>query len=454
MATIMIIDGDNIAWRYAIMQHVECTGYVVRDIIENVKKFTVDGVFIVWDGGSTRRKLISKAYKENRHDVDPEMIQRKESLKKGLIAGLEMCGFIQCLIPNEEGDDIIAKLTNDMFVNDNVIIVSNDKDFSSLLSQRVRIWNGKEMATEESFRNEFGIDPKDWVKLRSLSGDSSDNIPGVKGIGIKRGLKILNDGKYPDFEQKDEVKLSKELLNFLDIDEDRVVEHLNFGRFNEFGIRQMCEVYRLSSVETTTELRKIYTAERAKIWRCSYLKTDMANCSRCSMRPQIKQVVQWDGTVKATIMFIGDVPGEDEDDSGTPFVGRAGSIFDSWLDYLGLKRKDVLITNTVWCRPVKDGKNRKPTDNEIAFCSQFGIDRLARYAMPQHIVCLGETAGSHVFGRKIRPTKEYGKYKSTKFGFEVIVWQILHPASLLYDSSYKRIAFTMLDEIKKELEKK
>jgi len=453
MGRIVIVDGDNSVWRYASMSFTDCSGYLVRDIFNNAKLFNVEGIFVVWDGGSTRRKIMNKAYKEGRK-VDIEMIRRKESLKKSSIETCKIVGLPQCLIPNEEGDDIIAKLTRDIFKNDEVVIMSTDRDFYSLIEEnRVRTWNGKVVTDAEVFRKEYGIEPSDWVKLRSLSGDSSDNIPGIHGIGIKKGLKILQSGKFADFEGREEVKASRELLEFLDIPEEKIIEHINFGVINSFAVRQMCEVFRMNSSEFMEQIVARYDTERMKIWRCSFLKSDMVSCNRCELRSQVKQTVCWDGTVKADIMFIGDTPGEDDDLHGVPFVGQAGTVFDEWMAMIGLKRSEVLISNIVWCRPKKGDKNRPPSDRELMTCAKNGIERLIKYVMPKQVICLGSTASSYIFGRKISVTREHGNYQVTRFGFPMKAWVMLHPASVLYGDSNKRLINEQLDAMKSILRK-
>jgi len=448
---ILIVDGDNSVWRYASMSYTDCSGYLVRDIFNNAQKFEAEGIFVVWDGGSTRRKIINKAYKEGRK-VDIDILRRKESLKKSSIETCRIVGLPQCLIPNEEGDDIIAKLVRDIFKSDEVIVMSTDHDFYSLIEEnRVKIWNGKEITDIERFRSEYGIEPSEWVKLRSLSGDSSDNIPGIHGIGIKKGLKILQDGKFDDFKDREEVKSSRELLEFLPIEEEKIIEHLDFGVINSFAIKQMCEVFRMNSTEFLEQAMLRYNSERMKIWRCSFLKADMTHCNRCPMRSEVKQVVCWDGTVKSDIMFIGEAPGEDEDLHGVPFVGQAGTVFDEWMVTIGLKRSEVLISNIVWCRPRKGDKNRPPSEKEVATCSKFGIDRLVKFVMPKQVICLGGVASSYVFGRKISVTREYGNYQVTRFGFPMKAWIMLHPESVLYGDSNKRLINEQLEAMKRIL---
>lgn len=95
-----------------------------------------------------------------------------------------------------------------------------------------------------------------------------------------------------------------------------------------------------------------------------------------------------DGPVSAAIILIGEAPGAQEDETGKPFVGRAGKFLESVLDDNGLSRDDVFITNVVKCRPPG---NRKPNDDEIARCMPYLIDEL-RAVRPKIIVALGSVA--------------------------------------------------------------
>lgn len=446
---LILVDGDNVVWRYVGYSNVACSGYIIRDIFDKVEKFNAEAVIIVWDGGSSRRKEIFSGYKAKR-DIDIETLKRKESLRIDAINTFRLCGIPQCIVEKEEGDDVIAKFVNDIFKNDSIVIISTDRDFYSLLDKtRVVIWNGKELITEEVLLKEYGIGPRDWIKLRSLAGDASDNIGGIRGIGIRKGLKILEQDKYEDYADREDVRMSKQLLEFLDIDEDKVVKGMDFGNFDRFKIAQMVEAFGLGEDGIVKKSIEFYNRDRIKQWRCSFLFEDMSICSRCSLRKTVRNVVCWDGDIGSKILFIGEAPGEEEDDSGIPFVGKAGKILDGWLYELGLDRKDVLVSNVCWCRPSKEGKNRKPTESEISFCEKFGIQRLIRYVMPELVICLGEVASSYIFGRKVKPTREYGGYKLNRYGISFDAWVLLHPAVLLYEGAYKTVIADQLKELKK-----
>ena len=91
-------------------------------------------------------------------------------------------------------------------------------------------------------------------------------------------------------------------------------------------------------------------------------------CQRCGLCKGRTQIVFPDGDPSTGIVFVGEAPGENEDIQGRPFVGRSGKILDGMMEEAGFSRKDVLITNTVKCRPPG---NRDPTAEEMAACRPF-----------------------------------------------------------------------------------
>ncbi len=92
------------------------------------------------------------------------------------------------------------------------------------------------------------------------------------------------------------------------------------------------------------------------------------DCDRCGLCKGRNNIVLPSGDLSSGIVFIGEAPGENEDLQGRPFVGRAGKILDDAMKAAGISRDDVMITNTVKCRPPN---NREPTAEEMAACRPF-----------------------------------------------------------------------------------
>ena len=112
-----------------------------------------------------------------------------------------------------------------------------------------------------------------------------------------------------------------------------------------------------------------------------------------------------EGTADARVVFVGEGPGEEEDKSGRPFVGRAGELLTKMIEAVGWRREDVYICNIVKCRPPG---NRDPRPIEVATCQPF-LERQIRAIAPVAIVTLGKPAISTLLGRTVAITKLRGQ---------------------------------------------
>jgi len=450
---IGLVDGNNLGWRF-LFSGDKGIGYAVKVLLELVSKFSLDNLIVVWDGGIDTRRIIFGDYKSSR-DLDLETRKKLLDFISSLKNVLGFCGFVQCCVDGNEADDVIYNLVSKVFVNDDILICSNDKDFYSLLGNRVRVWNWNELLSDKWFLNEYGIVPADWLKVRSLSGDQSDNIPGVSGIGIKKALDIVKSGRYNEYANRDDVKLYFKILSFLDIDLDLIEKGLIINEFNRFKIMQLFEFCKID-YNYYSFLLNFCRKSRVRSLKLSYLLSGMENCKKCDLSKYANNVVSYKGDLSSNILVIGEAPGEEEDLAGVPFVGRAGSILDKWLEKIGLKVGDeyrCLISNTVWCRPVKDGKNCSPSTKQIEVCGKNGISKLINYFLPVVIICLGKVASDFVLLRNdVNVVRESGKFGMVNgFGFDFSAWVLPHPASLLYGSNYNRLVEDLLERIKKEI---
>ena len=107
--------------------------------------------------------------------------------------------------------------------------------------------------------------------------------------------------------------------------------------------------------------------------RLAELAAEAAVCTACTLSEQRTQAVFADGSHEADLMFIGEGPGQHEDEQGLPFVGRAGQLLNRLLGGVGLRREDVYIANVVKCRPPG---NRDPRHDEIEACKHFLADQI------------------------------------------------------------------------------
>jgi len=171
------------------------------------------------------------------------------------------------------------------------------------------------------------------------------------------------------------------------------------------------------------------------------LKQYVYNCKRCRLAQRRKNVVFGEGNLNAKLMLIGEGPGEEEDNTGRPFVGKAGKLLDKMLEAINIKREEVYIANIVKCRPPN---NRVPFDDEAESCIIY-LRKQVAIIKPKIIVCLGSTAAKYVIDKNIRITRDRGIWYK-KGDFHIIA--TFHPAALLRDESKKRLAWEDLKKIK------
>jgi uracil-DNA glycosylase family 4 len=169
------------------------------------------------------------------------------------------------------------------------------------------------------------------------------------------------------------------------------------------------------------------------------IRADVGECVRCPLHQGRKTIVHTEGEPTARLMFVGEAPGADEDESGRPFVGRAGQLLNKIIEAIGLKRDDVLIGNVNRCRPPA---NRTPTTDEAHTCKPFLL-REINIARPDVIVVLGNTAMKNLLDTKEGITRLRGQFQDYR-GIKVM--PTFHPAYLLRDPSKKREVW---DDMKK-----
>ena len=121
------------------------------------------------------------------------------------------------------------------------------------------------------------------------------------------------------------------------------------------------------------------------------LELESKYCNKCSLSETRNNVVFGKGSQEAKILIIGEAPGRDEDQTGEPFIGRAGKLLNEIL-FSKLTREQIYITNTVKCRPPE---NRNPHSDEIKSCSGF-LDSQINYISPKIIILLGKVVAESI----------------------------------------------------------
>jgi DNA polymerase len=158
------------------------------------------------------------------------------------------------------------------------------------------------------------------------------------------------------------------------------------------------------------------------------LKAEAVNCQKCPLAKTRTNVVVERGNRNAKIVIIGEAPGQNEDEQGLPFVGRAGQLLDKILASVGLDESNVYICNINKCRPPG---NRVPTDEEVAACKPYLLEQI-RLVDPKIILLTGATAVKAITGDKRGITKIRGEWMQWQGRW---VMPILHPAYLLRNPS-------------------
>jgi len=177
------------------------------------------------------------------------------------------------------------------------------------------------------------------------------------------------------------------------------------------------------------------------------LKSKVFHCTKCPLFRTKTHYVFGSGSMNATIMFIGEAPGANEDRIGTPFVGRAGKILDELLTSIGIRREEVYIANILKCRPPQ---NRNPSSDEIAACVDY-LNIQIDIIKPEIIVPLGSFASKYILQKYDLPfqsiSQVHGKIfrKNTIFGAIYII-PMFHPAVATYNPQKKGV---LLEDIKK-----
>jgi uracil-DNA glycosylase family 4 len=161
------------------------------------------------------------------------------------------------------------------------------------------------------------------------------------------------------------------------------------------------------------------------------LRTKVLACQKCAHLARSRQTVVFGvGSVEASLMFVGEAPGADEDAQGEPFVGAAGQLLTRIIKTMGFTRETVYIANVLKCRPDTPGQsygNRKPSAEEMRTCLPYLLEQI-KLIRPRVIVALGATAMEGLFGRPIPISRVRGHWQVFN---ETPVMPTYHPSYLL-----------------------
>ncbi len=175
------------------------------------------------------------------------------------------------------------------------------------------------------------------------------------------------------------------------------------------------------------------------------IHSEILECTKCELHKSRTNAVPGEGPYDARIMFVGEGPGQNEDEQGRPFVGAAGKFLTELLESIGMKRSNVFITNIVKCRPPNNRAPRKP---EIEACNPY-LQSQIKLINPRIVCALGTPAITTLMGDEYSASRFHGK-PLTKGG--VTLLPMYHPAATLYDASLKETLFHDFQILKKLLE--
>jgi len=178
------------------------------------------------------------------------------------------------------------------------------------------------------------------------------------------------------------------------------------------------------------------------------LRAVMNSFELCPLKATASKMVFGDGNPSASIMFVGEAPGADEDRQGLPFVGVSGQLLDRMIGSIGLDRNKAYITNVLPWRPPG---NRKPTPAETVMCLPF-IRRHIALVAPDILVCVGGTSAQNLLSIKEGITRSRGRWFDYDDNGRVVpTMAMFHPAYLLRSPALKRDAWNDLLTIRARL---
>jgi DNA polymerase len=183
------------------------------------------------------------------------------------------------------------------------------------------------------------------------------------------------------------------------------------------------------------------------------VKKEAASCRRCHLWERATQMVFGEGSPGAPIVFVGEVPGDQEDRVGRPFVGPAGQLLDEALEQAGIDRKLAYVTNVVkhfkWQPRGKRRIHQKPNAAEIAACRVW-LDAELSLLQPKVLVCLGAVAAQALLGRQFRVSRDRGVPVDSDLA--AVVMATVHPSSILRSDDRETEMTRFVDDLRRVAE--
>ena len=213
---VLIVDALNLFTRHYVAhpavgsngQHVGGIVGFLYSVIGLIERYMPTQVIVVWEGGgSTKKRSLYSEYKQGRrpaklnryYDDDlPDTVQNRNQQILVIIEALKHTPICQLYIPDCEADDVIGYISKYSYRENRKLIASSDRDFYQLLDNKTIIYSPtwKKLVTSKEVREKFRITTQNFCLAKSICGDASDNINGIKGVGFKTLAKrfpVLNE---------------------------------------------------------------------------------------------------------------------------------------------------------------------------------------------------------------------------------------------------------------------
>jgi uracil-DNA glycosylase len=223
-------------------------------------------------------------------------------------------------------------------------------------------------------------------------------------------------------------------------------EYLLF--LSENGIREIsCSVGRYLRVHPYTAETELAEISRKTSMNLEEVRRELGDCKRCRLAGTRQHIVFGEGEAGAEILFVGEGPGEDEDLTGRPFVGRAGKLLTQIIENgMKIRRSSVYIGNIVKCRPPG---NRVPREDEVAACRPFLLKQIEAIG-PRVIVTLGRPAACALLGLQESMSRLRGTWYAYK---DIPVMPTFHPSYVLrrYTEEVRRQVYEDMLEVLRRL---
>lgn len=201
---VVIVDAYNLFTRHYVAhpgmsKNGDQVGGIVgffNNLVRLTERINPERIYVIWEGGGSQRKRsIYPEYKKGKkpiklnryYDDIPDTVQNRNFQVTTLIKLLNSFPITQIYVEDAEADDAIGYMAKNKLKHQNKIVVSSDHDFYQLINDKLIIWSPtlKSFVNAEKVVNRFGVHPNNFCLAKCISGDSSDNIPGIKGVSYK-----------------------------------------------------------------------------------------------------------------------------------------------------------------------------------------------------------------------------------------------------------------------------